>query len=230
MKKSILFVFITLCFLTSMLFGADIKKYDITGFSAVDVGWGMNVDIVQAEQYSVEVETDKKHFDYIKVEKDGNTLRVYISTKKNYRLNDQVNIRIAMPECEAISLHGGAKGNISMKTPDKPFDVELSGGARLKGNINCSDISLDLSGGSQVEFSGKAENLKVDGSGGAMMRLKDLSVKDVDAELSGGAMAYVTMNGKLNVSASGGSQVKYYGSATIGKMDFSGGAGVSQAD
>jgi hypothetical protein len=89
---------------------------------------------------------------------------------------------------------------------------------------------LELSGGSWVEISGNGKNLSVDGSGGSNFKLKNFSVENVNAELSGGSQVVITMNGELNTDQSGGSHLTYYGKASIGNTDFSGGSGVSKGD
>lgn len=225
-----LFLLLVLCFFfsSSLIAGEDVRKFDITGFSGVDVGWGMHVKITQSDNYSIEVKAAEKHFKYLKVEKEGNTLKIYID-KRNYRLDDEVYINILMPKLNDIALHGGADGTIKMDVSEN-FSVTLSGGAQLKGELKCSDIDISLSGGSQVTLNGNAGDLSADGSGGSVFRLKDLSVKNVDAELSGGSMVYIKMNGKINIDASGGSQVKYYGTATLGHLDFSGGSGIAEGN
>lgn len=227
--KNLSFWGLTCLFLASVVMGADTRKFDINNFSEVEVGWGMHVQISQSGQYSVEVKAEDKDFKYLKVEKKGNALKVYID-KRNYNKQGEVYITLTMPSLSAVTLSGGAEGKIDMNEPDEQFTAELSGGAQLKGDLECSDIRMDLSGGSQVTLNGKAGNLSADGSGGSIFHLKDMNVKNVDADLSGGTIVYVSMNGKLNVEASGGSLVKYYGHPDIGEMNFSGGAGISQGD
>lgn len=227
--KNLLLLFAALFLLTTFVKAEETKKFDITDFVAVDVGWGMHLKVTQANDYSIEVRAEEKDFKYLKVEKEGNSLRIYID-KKNYRMDDDVYINITMPELTAISLHGGALANVKMDVSGKAFTGELSGGAQLRGELKCSDIDLSLSGGSQAALNGNAGDLSADGSGGSVFKLKEFAVRNVEAELSGGSVVFVRMNGKLNVDASGGSQVKYYGSASIGKMDFSGGAGVTEGD
>lgn len=229
MKNMSIFIVFIIFLLASVTQGQDTRKYDLAGFTGIDVGWGMHVQVSQSDQYSIEVKAEERDFKYLKVETDNNILKVYID-KRNYKMRDDVYITVSMPELTSVSLHGGAVGKFSMKVPSENFSAVLSGGAQLKGNLECSDIDIDLSGGSQVTIDGKAGDLKADGSGGAMFRLKDFAVTNVDAELSGGSMLYVKMNGKINVDASGGSQVKYYGNASLGSLDFSGGSGISEGN
>jgi hypothetical protein len=61
--------------------------------------------------------------------------------------------------------------------------------------------------------------------------LRDFSVGNVESDLSGGSRSYnITMDGMLNTSQSGGSQIVFYGTAKIGRTSFSGGSGVTKGD
>jgi len=204
------------------------KKYDFKDFSKVEAGSGMLIDISQSSSYSIEINAEQEDFEYLKVEKKGNSLEIYID-KNNYRKHGDIKIKIQMPLLRGIDLSGGAEGKMSMDIKDN-FECGLSGGAVLSGNLSCRDINLETSGGSVINLNGSGENLIVEGSGGSIYRLKDFSVKNVDADLSGGSRLEIKMNGTLDVDGSGGSRVVYYGNAKLGHTDFSGGSGISQGD
>ncbi len=232
MKKilTILFVLSIILAGTASTFSAErtTKKYDYKDFSKVEAGSGMFLDINQSSSYSISVNAEQEDFEYLKVEKSGNTLRIYID-KNNYHRHGDIRISIDMPSLTGISLSGGAQGKLTMNTEEN-FDGELSGGAEISGNLSCKNINLEISGGSIINLSGKAADLTADASGGSIYHLKDFSVKNVNVDLSGGSRLETNMNGTLDVDASGGSRVVYYGSAKPGRTDFSGGSGISKGD
>ena len=213
----------------SIVNGQVTKNYDFTDFNAVNVGYGMKVDISQSDSYSILVEADERDFKYLKVEKEGSELEFYID-KNNYRRRSEINIKITMPALTEINLSGGSIGKISMDVASENFDCDLSGGAILEGSLRCANIDIDLSGGSQLTLKGNGRNAEIDGSGGAIFHLKDFSIKDADISLSGGSIVSIDMNGTLNASQSGGSQITYYGKADIGSTSFSGGSGITKGD
>ena len=188
----------------------------------------MLLKIDQSSSYSIEINAEKEDFEYLKVEKKGSTLEIYID-KNNYRKHGDIKVIIQLPALKGLALSGGAQGKISMDVKDD-FEGELSGGAEITGNLSCADINLEVSGGSVVSLSGNGTNLTADASGGSIYHLKDFSVKNVNVDLSGGSRLEIQMNGTLNIDASGGSRVVYYGNAKMGSTDFSGGSGVSRGD
>ncbi len=232
MKKAISFVSVILFFVfASNLFASESKNYNFKDFTSVEVSSGMLLTITQSNSYSVEVKADQKDFEQLRVEKKGSTLKFYF--KNNFfsffgHRHNRIEVNIKMPSLTGLDLSGGSIGNITMDVSSQKFSAELSGGAQLKGNLSCSNTNLELSGGSKVEISGKGTDLNLEGSGGSIFKLKDFSVANANADLSGGTHATITMSGTLNTHQSGGSRIVYYGNATLGDTDFSGGSGVTK--
>jgi hypothetical protein len=227
--KRILFAVLPFLFLISALGGEISKKYEFKDFTGVSVSHGMNLKITQSDSYSIEVRADEKDFEYLKVEKSGDDLKFYIA-KKNFKKENEIEILISMPALTNLQLSGGSTGNLVMDVSNKSFDSGLSGGAMLEGELKCGDINLGLSGGSEITLDGKGENVDLAGSGGSIFDLKNFSVKDVNAALSGGSQVKVTMNGTLNTVQSGGSEITYYGNADLGDTSFSGGSEVHKGE
>ena len=227
--KKILFALLPLFFVISAFGGEISKKYDFKDFTGVSASHGMNLKITQSDSYYIEVKADERDFEVLKVEKDGDELKFYI-TKNNYRPKYEIEITISMPALTGLQLSGGAMGNFTMDVSSRSFDLGLSGGSEVEGELKCSDINLQLSGGSQVSLDGKGKNVALAGSGGSIFDMKDFSVKDVNAQLSGGSHVSVRMNGTLNTAQSGGSEITYYGNVDLGNTSFSGGSGIHKGE
>ncbi len=208
--------------------GDETKTYNNKNFTEVSICCGMKLRLNQSDTYSMKVTADSKDFEYFTVDQNNSSLRFYIN-RNNYRLHDEIRIEISMPDLQKINLSGGALANINMKTSGS-FSADLSGGAFLKGNLNCGNIEMELSGGSKINLKGTAGDIDLAGSGGSIFDLAEFSVKDVESDLSGGSNVEIKMDGTLNTSQSGGSQFVFYGTAKIGRTSFSGGSGVSKGD
>jgi hypothetical protein len=224
------FIILTIFFSSAaLLFAGDVtKNFNNKDFNQVSICCGMKLRVNQADNFSIKITADQKDFEFLTVEQKDNSLNIYIN-KNNYRIRSDIRIEITMPDLTGMNLSGGAMGNINMKTTSD-FNADLSGGAFLKGNLECRNVELGLSGGSKVEMQGAGENIDLSGSGGSIFNLSDFAVKDVESKLSGGSNVKVKMDGTLNTSQSGGSQFIFYGTAKIGRTSFSGGSGVSKAD
>ena len=230
MKKYFFYSFILSFLLVNNFLLGDEKSqtYDYNDFTGVSVGWGMHLKVTKSDKYNIEIKADERDFKYLKVEKHGENLKVFID-KHNFHRRADIYVFITMPELNDLNLSGGSIGRITMESSNS-FSADLSGGSSLEGDLKCSDMDIELSGGSKVNLTGSGDDLKIEGSGGSIVRLKSFDVKNVDADLSGGSNVVVKMNGTLSADASGGSQIRFYGHAKLGRTSFSGGSGISQED
>lgn len=230
MKKIYISIYalIFCCFFTGSIYSTEraIRNYDFKDFNKIVVSNGILLNITQSSSYSIEANADEKDFEHLKVEQDGNTVKIYID-KNNYRKNGDIKIDIKMPSLTGLDLSGGSLGNMTMDINDD-FSCEMSGGARISGKLNCKNLNMEISGGSIADLNGKGGIFTADASGGSVYHFKEFNVKDVNAELSGGSRLEINSEGTVNVDASGGSKVIYYGSANVGNTDFSGGSGISR--
>lgn len=87
-------------------------------------------------------------------------------------------------------------------------------------------VGLVVSGGSDATVSGTGDEISVDASGGSDADLASFEVVNASVVASGGSDVTVNASGTLNADASGGSQVYYLGSPTMGQIDTSGGSDV----
>lgn len=214
----------------SLVHAEDVTKtYNNRDFTSVSAGYGMKVTITQSDKYSVEVKSSEKIMEYLKVDQSGDELKIYID-RKSFSVRGDIYVNITMPMLTELSLSGGAIGRIKMDAGTRNFEAELSGGAQLRGNLICGDLSMELSGGSRTELNGKGKDLDISGSGGSAFLLKDFFVRNVESSLSGGSNATVSMDGELNTDQSGGSSLRYHGKAVLGRTSFSGGASAERAD
>jgi len=85
------------------------------------------------------------------------------------------------------------------------------------------------SGGAQLDVQGRADSLDLQISGGTRLHGRDLSVKDVDLQASGGSEGDLRANGRIRGSLSGGSELHVRGGAKA-RVATSGGSSVEIED
>jgi len=228
---SIVVLFIVGCILVPIQAAPDTRNFNFSGFTDVSVGYGMHVVITQGRNFQITVTAEPETFERLKVYKSGTTLEFEMASNGWFRSNrGRVDVAITMPVLKGLDLSGGAEGDLTMDTPSDNVRLELSGGAELKGQLRCADVEISASGGGEITLVGGAEKLRLDGSGGSEFHLREFGVKDVAADMSGGTSATVNMNGTLDGDLSGGSEIVYYGTATVGNTDFSGGSKIRKGN
>ena len=151
--KKILFCTVLCILMWNQGYSADrtTKQYNFKDFKKVEISNGIQFNISQASSYSIVINADTQDFEYLKVEKERSTLRIYID-KNNYRKAGDIDIKIQMPELTGLDLSGGSNGEFTMNIKDN-FSCEFSGGAQVNGNLSCQNANMgstDFSGGSGI--------------------------------------------------------------------------------
>jgi hypothetical protein len=206
---------------------AETRTLSFTDFDAVGVGHGMRASIRQGDGYRVEATGTAENLERLEVKQNGRRLEFSLeSTWGSWFSGGGITLDIKLPKLRGLALRGGSTGTLDMQIGADPFLASLSGGSTLHGRLGAGDVNLSLSGGSRADLSGTGQRLRLSGSGGSKYLLSNLATETVQAHLSGGSEATVTLKGQLSASLSGGSDVTYHGDAAIGDVHTSGGSRV----
>jgi hypothetical protein len=162
---------------------------EITGFSAVEVGGAMDVEIVAQKDFSVEIEGDDNLLEFVRTEVRGDTL--YIGSHKRFSTNGRIKIRISAPDVERIDVSGAS--NLALT------------------NVRNGALSIGSSGASKIRVSGETGNLKVDMSGASKLDAAGLRSENATVDASGACAMNVFVSGDLKADLSGASKVNYSG-------------------
>jgi len=204
------------------------EKKDFSDFTIVEVGWGFEVEIGQADSYSINITADDNMFDYIEVSHTGDTLTIGLKWGYGYQ-NVTLRAKITMPGLYGLEFSGGTHGAIEGFSTSHEIVLDLSGGSRLTGGFNTSlDAQFTLSGGSRLSLDGIANNLLISASGGSHLELSAFAVHNSSVNLSGGSDATINLDGRLDADLSGGSHLLYIGDPIMGIINMSGGSTVSE--
>lgn len=165
------------------------ERRDVSGFSKIDAGGAVNLEIAAQRDFNVSIEADDNLLEQIKTEVDGDTLKIY--TKGNISTKNSVKVTISMPEVKALNVSGASTAAVS--------------------NVETNSLNLIASGASRIKISGEIKNLELEASGASTINAEELKVEDVAAEASGASSVTVAPTGELKADASGASSVYYTG-------------------
>jgi Putative auto-transporter adhesin, head GIN domain len=224
------------------------KTYDYSGFTGLRVDNAFAATVTYGGAFGVTVTVDDNLVKYLRVELDGDTLHIGLDPNMSYQ-NATLKAEVTMPSLRALEVSGGATADVTGFASEDDLELRLSGGgkvslagfragdvgidvsgaARLSGDLEAQELSGEASGAGQVALAGSASKAQLEASGAGKLDLKDLTLKDADLQLSGGASGTVRVTGTLTVEASGGARLDYYGSPTQVQTNVSGGAQVNRA-
>ena len=184
------------------------QNQPFSDFTAVSISSGFQFVITQSNSFSVKTTTDENIQNYIQISKLGNTLSVGI--KPGYGVTTStLKVEVSMPSLSRLELSGGAHGSAS-------------------GFVSTNNFEIDASGGSQVQMQGQANDLTLNASGGSQLHLSNFTVRNANADLSGGSQAEIDPSGRIDGNLSGGSHLFYSGNPTLGNINVSGGANIAR--
>ena len=198
----------------------------ISDFDKVEISHSFEVDIKQGESFSVIIRVDDNLVEQLQVEKFGSTLKIGLEPAVSIVSNATLEAEITMPELTGLDLSGASNATISGFKSTKNLTVDLSGASSLVGDIGAGDISIDLSGSSNANLTGSGGNLTLDASGSSDVDLSDFPVADAEIDASGASTVTVNASGRLDVEASGASNVTYLGEPSMGTIETSGASSV----
>ena len=202
------------------------ESYDFRDFSRIEAHSGFEIEVTRADTFSIEITADDNIHEYIIVEKSGDTLDIRLRGTRFYH-SVTTRAEITLPDLYFLELSGGSRADITGFSSGHNFEVNMSGGSHLNGDISTGDADFELSGGSQAELEGAGDDLTIDASGGSQIDLEEFPIANADISMSGGSQATINISGTLDADLSGGSRIYYVGTPTLGDTDFSGGSGIS---
>lgn len=158
----------------------------ITGFDSLDISQGFQVDVSQADTFSVIIRVDENLVEHLRVSKQGNILKIGLDQTRSY-VAVTLRAEVTMPELVGLELSGGSRATASGSGDDIAIDasggsgadlasfpvenavIDASGGSQVTVNVS-GMLTVDASGGSQVSYLGDPTLGVIDTSGGAQVR------------------------------------------------------------
>jgi hypothetical protein len=181
------------------------ESRDLSGFHALNISGGIQVDVAAGREFKVEVEADDNLLQAIKTEVDGGVLRIH--TEGKISTSNSMKVRISAPNIDDVDASGAITMNMS--------------------NIKNENLSIESSGGSKITVSGETENLRAELNGATKLDAEGLITRDADIEANGACKANVNVSQRLRADASGASQITYAGSPSQVEKSTNGASSVS---
>lgn len=180
----------------------------------------------------VEVTIDENLLEYLNMETSGGILQ--IGTKGgNTIAPTRLIINGHSETLSSVQARSGVDFNILTPITGENLDMRSSGGSSIRikdhakidrcyfqtggggdlyaENLECKELTASASGGSDIKLKGKAEKATFKASGGSDIKAFDFKTKEADFSVSGGSDLKLHVTELLSGSASGRSDVRFYG-------------------
>ncbi len=191
----------------------------IDHFDAISVSGGIDVYLTAGNKPSVKVRGDQDMLDKVVTELDGDMLVIRMKKNTNWRLNwrnrNEMQVHLTYQALKHITSSGGSGVYTQNTLKGSTLSIKGSGASDLRLDVDLDELICFSSGGSDANLTGRVKNMEVIASGGSDVHARDLEVENCTIEASGGSDTKITVNGDLEVSATGASDVYVYGNPKI---------------
>ena len=214
------------------------QKVEVKAFDGILAATSIDVVYTQANDTDIEIYAPDNLMEYIKVENDGNMLKIHFESDKlgkgiNIRGNHNTKVSISAPAVHA--LHTSSSGDIllvnGLKT-DGRVSIESSSAGEIEGsdisceelvveassagnielkNVACNTLQVEASSAGDVSLSGSCRLAKFEASSAGEIDADDLKAESVVAEASSSGDVSCYAVESLEASTSSAGKVYYKG-------------------
>jgi serine/threonine-protein kinase len=168
------------------------KAWDIDDFSAVSIGSTFQAQITQGERYKITTSSDDNLIPFIKVVKEGKTLKIGLEPNKSYRPKTPLTAEVVLPVLDALETGGASRATLKGFRSDRNLKLSLGGASTIDGSIEAGGAEVRVGGASTLALSGSARVATVSAGGASRLKLGDFPLKVCAIVLEGASNA--TMN------------------------------------
>ncbi len=165
------------------------KQVEIGDFDKVEVSQGIKLILTQRENNGeAAVQTTPEMEPLLRVETEGNTLKIYYATKnevKSTECNSTI-VKANTMTLKEIEASSAAIVNLACNfILENELEIETSSASKVRGRkVTCPKLELSSSSASGIEIEEVAGNLDVETSSAASIAVKSVKGKELEAEAS----------------------------------------------
>lgn len=206
-----------------------IETRQLSGYNRIDVSDAMEVELTMGSQELVQVEANENLHEYILIDVVNGTLKIRMKNNISVKSGATIKIYVNALAMESFLIEGASRVELTNDLITSNFDLDISGASSFQGGITATESDVRISGASKVEVWGATTNADVDISGASNLADFAFTITDyLKIDLSGASKAELTVDGTMDIKASGASTFNYKGNGLINELDISGASSVNK--
>ena len=200
-----------------------------SGYDKIDVSDAMEVVLTMDAQESVVVEANENLHEYILTDVVGGTLKIRMKNNVRIKSGAAIKVYVSALAMNDIRVDGASRLELTNDLVTSNIKVDVSGASTFQGGFTAVDSEIDVSGASKVEIWGSTTNANVNISGASNLGDFAFTITDyLNIDLSGASKAELTVDGTMDIEASGASTFNYKGDGLIDNLNLSGASTVNK--
>ncbi|MBW1655687.1 head GIN domain-containing protein [Flavobacterium quisquiliarum] len=199
-------------------------------YDSIKIAGFFDVDLVAGKEGKITIKGEENLLQAIKVEVEGNELKVYVERGTQIRSSSGKKIEVTIPfeKIGVVTLSGSGNVRAKDKIKSDNLTAKLSGSGNFDLNIESNDFDLALSGSGNATLKGTTNSFTSKISGSGNINASELKSKIVDANISGSGNSKITCNESITARVSGSGKIKYLGNPEKRDVKVSGSGSISK--
>jgi len=199
------------------------QNIDIADFNSLNVKGEFELEISQAQYFTVTLITDENLINRVLISLERKTLKLGIEAPASF-FPTKLKVIINMPAILGLNLSGGARAYVSGFKSASDFSLFLAEGSSVSGTLEANTAKLNLSDASQADLHGTAAKLELECKGGSKLDLENFVLTNARVNLTEASEATLNVNGRFDVILNDTSKIYYLGNPVISNTSISGGS------
>lgn len=173
---------------------------------------------------SIIVEANENLFEYIEVRKGSDNLKIGFRENISIKGSATLKAYITTKNISGYLASGASRFIVEDDIVSDDASVFLSGASQFTGEMHVENLYAEMSGASSMNIAGESATLDVTASGASSISDFGFSTDYLQVNFSGASLASLTVNDKMDITASGASIIRYKGDGVINSQNLSGGS------
>lgn len=225
MKNYLIVLFVVAA---TSLWAQNTQTRNVTPFTGIKVGEGIDVYLKKGDKESVRVEVTGTDAANVLTEVSGSYLKIHMKDG-NYR---KVEAKVYVTYVKVDKLSASSAGSIFSEGVIKAdnMEIDVSSAGSVEVQVDVKTLTVDASSAAEVELKGKTIELEAEASSAAQIDAYDLEASKVEADVSSGASMKINVLQDLQAHASSGGSIRYRGNPGKSITDASSGGSVRKSE
>jgi len=197
------------------------RTINLTGVTSVLAGANFVVRLKIGGSAQATVTMDDNLTDQVEAAVVGDQLRLGIKPGMSVR-NATLSADVVVGQLDRLDTSGASRVIVNPVLSSPALQLVVSGASAVTGPVTIGQVQGVVSGAGTLALSGQVQDLRVSAAGASRLPLAELTVRRLDATLSGASQAIVAVTDTLAAQVTGASVLRYRGTPKIIRSQASG--------
>lgn len=197
------------------------RKVDLSHVTAVVASANFVVHLRMGGPAQATVTMDDNLTDRIEATVTGDELHLGIKPGMSVR-NATLSADVTVGRLDRLATSGASRVTLAPAITSPALELIVSGSSAVSGALRSGQVQATLSGASTLALTGQVQDLRCTASGASQLPLSGLTVRRLDAMLSGASHATVTVTDSVAAQTAGASVLRYRGNPNVTRSQTSG--------